>query len=178
MRTTLLSLLFALLSVTSAAAGELVVPLGKQGDLVLMLPDGWKAQVRSPRPDLPPTVLVTAEREQDMKMLVTPIWRADGAAPMPTKDDVRNWVVKSSEQAKTRSVEKTLPLKDFSAGPISGYYFTATDTAPEPDGYKFLAQGAGLLGDLRIPFTILMNGEPGANREAALGVIKSIRKRQ
>ena len=41
-----------------------------------------------------------------------------------------------------------------------------------------IAQGAGLLDDLRIPFTILMNGEPGANREVALGVIKSIRRKQ
>jgi hypothetical protein len=69
-----------------------------------------------------------------------------------------------------------LPIVELAAPGIVGAYFSATDREPEPDGYKYLTQGILGLGDLKVTFTILVNGDPAPITEKALRMVKTMRR--
>jgi hypothetical protein len=172
----LLLLLVLAISTASALAEELRVPLLGRGELVLVVPDGWSAQVRAPRPDLPPTIAITSQSKRDLTVLVTPMWPPNSSITSTSREELRDIVTSASSRVRSKAIEKEFPLVEFSSGPIVGYHFSATDREPESDGFKFLTQGAASLDELRITFTILMNGDPSNLREKALDVIREMRR--
>ena len=167
----LLALLFAL----STSAAELNVDLPGHDALVLVVPDGWVAQVRRPKADLPPTVVVTSNAANTLQVLISPIWPM-GSEHSPTPDVVRRLVESAARQAQPQAAEKDLPLRRFAGKGTSGYYFSATDREPEPNGYKYLTQGALVLNELCITFTILVNGEPQKPTDKALEMLRAARR--
>lgn len=158
-----------------ACAAEFQVDLGSRDPLILDLPQGWQARVARPSPGLPPTVTIATSNSKAIQVLVTPIWPSNGAAS-PTRDQIRALVQGAAEQVKRQAVEASLPLVELMASDKAGYYFAATDRAPEPDGFKHLTQGAVGMGDLRITFTILINGEPEKLRSQALEMLRGMRR--
>lgn len=167
----LLSLLLAM----SATAAGLVVSLPGHDSLVLAVPEGWQAQVRRPRADLPPTVVVVSATSGAFQMLITPMWPM-GSAAVPTLPEIRGLVDEAAQNAKDQAVEPSLSLKELTGPDTGGYYFSATDRQPEPNGYKYLTQGALMSKELRITFTILINGEPKKPAAQALEMLRTARR--
>ncbi len=169
------ALLLASALALPAWADELRVPLPGRDDLVIDVPAGWHAQVRRPQAALPPTIALSGADASSFQVLITPSWPA-GAATAPTANDVRALVQGAAGQARPRAVEAELPLKDLGASGKSGYYFSATDRQPEPGGFKHLTQGAVTVNELRVTFTVLVNGQAQPTTDLALELLRSMRR--
>ncbi|MES2257312.1 MAG: hypothetical protein V4724_02280 [Pseudomonadota bacterium] len=167
----------ALLFGGAACAAELRVAIPEHDDLVLTVPEEWKAKVRTPRANLPPTIAMVSGTHNELMVLITPIWPARSlTGDMPGAEEIRNMVSGAADIAKTKSLEDSLPLQEWRAPGMFGYYFSATDREPEPNGFKYLTQGAVGFRELRITFTILVNGEAKALNERALQVLGTMRR--
>ena len=158
-----------------ALAEELRVPLPGRDDLVLDLPAGWRAEVRRPKADLPPTISLSGAGPQGFQVLITPLWPVGEFKP-PVPDDIRALAQSAAHRAQPQAVEAELKLKDLGASGKSGYDFSATDRQPEPGGFKHLTQGAVSVNELRVTFTILVNGEPQQTTALALELLRSMRR--
>ncbi|MES2609034.1 MAG: hypothetical protein V4679_02285 [Pseudomonadota bacterium] len=174
LRTALASIAFFLC--LPVLAEELRVPMPGRDDLVIDLPAQWRAQVRRPHGELPPSVAISGSDAKALQMLLTPIWPVGSAPRPPTADELRGLVQAGATRAQPKAVESDLPLKDLGAPGKTGYYFSATDRAPEPDGYKHLTQGMLGMNELRVTFTVLVNGAPQEPTAQALELLRSLRR--
>lgn len=157
-------------------AEELRVPLPGRDDLVIDLPAEWRAQVRRPHAELPPSVAISSPDAAALQMLITPIWPAGSTPKPPTADELRAQAQAGAAHARPRAVEAELPLRDLGASGKTGYYFSATDRAPEPGGYKYLTQGVLGMNELRVAFTVLANGQREEPTAQALELLRSLRR--
>ncbi|WP_395317391.1 hypothetical protein [Variovorax sp. UC74_104] len=110
-------------------------------------------------------------------MLITPIWPS-GSATASTPDELRRLVRGAADQARSQAVERDIEINELGAPGKTGYYFSATDRQPEPGGYKYMTQGAMGLDELRITFTVLINGDPKQPRATALDLVRTLRSAQ
>lgn len=173
LRTALTLLTFALC--LPVLAEELRVPLPGRDDLVIDLPAQWRAQVRRPHAELPPSVAISGPEAGALQMIVTPIWPA-GAGKASTPDELRAQVQSAARQAQPRAEEAELPPKDLGASGKTGFYFSATDRAPEPGSYRYLPQGVLGMNELRVTFTLLANGQREEPTAQALELLRSLRR--
>ena len=70
---------------------------------------------------------------------------------------MRQLVQQSVELVRSEAAEKTIEVKELKGSPWKGYYFSISDRAPKPEGFKYMTQGAMLIGNLLTTFTILTN---------------------
>lgn len=159
-----------------ALAEELRVPLPGHDDLVIELPAPWRAQVRRPHAELPPSVAISGPDAKALQMLITPIWPVGSAPRAPRAEELRALVQAGVTRAQPKAVESYLPLQELGAPGKTGYYFSATDRAPEPDGYRHLTQGVLGMNELRVTFTVLVNGAPQEPTAQALELLRSMRR--
>ncbi len=167
--------LLALFLALPACAADLPVPLAGHDDLVLTLPDGWRARISQPPGALPPTVGMIAANPRDFELLVTPIWPM-GNAKMPTAADTRALVQRAADEARSQAVEHDLPLSEVTAPGKTGYYFSATDRAPKPGEFKYMTQGTVAFGELRVTFTLLSNGNLQGLTAQVAAMLKGMRR--
>ncbi len=170
-----LALLILVLSSNTAFAGDLRVTLADRGAITLNVPTGWIERVSRSKPDIPPTIHLLPKSGKSFEVLVTPIRKMPDNAKPATSETVRASVKKSADDAKSQAVEKEIVVVDFKGSSGFGSYFSATDRAPEPGGYKYLTQGIMVDGDVSVAFTILANGDPTPIVKQALEVIKTAR---
>ena len=167
--------LLALTLSVPAFAEELRVTIPGHDDLILDVPSSWHASVHQTQPTLPPTISVSPAHPPAAQLLITPAWPTGGATA-PTSNDIRKLAQMAAATAQRRAVEPELKLRDLDASGKSGYYFSATDRQPEPNGFKYLTQGAIGLNELRITFTILDNEESKSATKTALELLRSMRR--
>ncbi len=144
--------------------------LPTHGTFQLKVPASWKDSVAQPPNGLPPTITFSSSNGPPFQVLVTPIWPARADIKAPTAEDLRRGVSKVAHETESQAVEKQLVVKELK-GAASGYYFSATDRAPEPGEYKLMNQGMVSAQDLRVVFTILTNDGQDAIVKAALGML-------
>jgi hypothetical protein len=156
-----------------ALAADVRISLPGGGALVLPAPAGWK---HATQPGPIPTVSLTPEVGRAFQVLVSPLVRPDGSAAPADVDALRKLVNSGAQGALSQAVEKSLPLHVLRGANIQGSYFSATDRAPEPGGFKYLTQGAISIQGLPVTFTILSNGAPQAAVEPALQMLQSARR--
>ena len=155
----------------SAMAAELAIKLPGRDDLVLDLPNEWAAQVNRSNADLPPTITVVPKAGAAFQVLITALWPMNGMSS-PTLGGIRSLVERGVREVQPQAVEQSLSLKEMAGVVAKGYYFSATDRQPEPNGYKYMTQGAVMLNELSITFTILVNGETSGPTEKALQMLR------
>ncbi|MEO8753145.1 MAG: hypothetical protein ABI624_10750 [Casimicrobiaceae bacterium] len=168
-------LAFLALFCAAPLAADLRVPIAESGDLVVAVPDGWTAQVERTGPDAPPTINLRPASGGAFHMLVTPIWAGNAGSKNLSREALHDAVRGAADRAKGQAVEPELPVVDFATPSSYGAYFSATDRAPEPDGFKNMMQGMVALARLRITFTVLVNGQPAPVVAQALQLLKSMR---
>jgi hypothetical protein len=86
----------------------------------------------------------------------------------------RGWVEHSSRSAAARSVEARLDVVSMCPGKDGGYYFSATDRAPEPDGYRYMTEGALVHGSHAVTFTALTNGDHEGQKAKLLTMLRGL----
>lgn len=91
-----------------------------------------------------------------------------------TDEEVREVVERGSARVRAQSVERTFPLLRLQGEQGRGYYFRATDRAPRPDEYKYLYQGAVVVGATIVTFTVLYNDDAKHEADAALEMVRKM----
>ena len=89
-------------------------------------------------------------------------------------EEVRKVVEHGSARVRAQSVERTFALLRLQGEQARGYYFRATDRAPRLDEYKYLYQGAVLVGGTIVTFTVLYNDDAKHEADAALEVVRKM----
>jgi hypothetical protein len=158
---------------SQAWAEEVRISVPGGGALVLPIPEGWR---NSRQAGPVPTISLTPANGNSFQVLVSPLVSPDGRVAPASREALRRLVDAGASQAKTQSVEKSLPIQSFGSGEVQGNYFSATDRAPKPGEFKHLTQGAMSVGGLPVAFTILSNGNPQAAVEPALRMLTAARK--
>jgi hypothetical protein len=156
-----------------APKNERRYPLGDYGFFRVDVPSSWKDDLWQPPERLPPTISLSPKAGNPFQVLITPIWG-------PNKDvlkdvAIKELVQKSVERVKPQSVEKTIQLVELRGPSSKGYYFFSTDKAPKPEEYKYMTQGALVVGDLIVSFTILTNGNHEEVAKEALTILREAR---
>lgn len=165
----------ALLQLTVAQAQERRYPLADRGTLVLAVPGGWEESIGRRDALTPPTIQYRPAAGAPFRVLVTPIWPMKQEMALPAAREMRQSVLKAAEALKGQALEKSFEAIELKGPAASGYYFRATDRAPKPGEFKYLAQGMLALGELRVTFTILTNDGQQAAVAAALEMLRNAR---
>lgn len=158
----------------SSPVPDVRVSIPNYDDLVFKIPEGWTAKVEFPIPNLPPTIVITSKNQQDLSMLITPIWPANASIKALNATAIRDSVQHAADLAKSQAVETQLNLIEINFPNKIGYYFFVTDRAPEPGEYKYMKQGIVGFDELCITFTILANTESTSLNEQALTILKTM----
>lgn len=160
-----------------AAAGEQTkdrrYTLPGHGVFKMKVPASWKEEVKQQSDKLPPTITFQPASGAQFLIGITPFWKESEDAPDINDYMVHRMVQRAADKAQEIAVEKTLKLIFLEGSSGRGYYFSATDKAPEKGGYKFLTQGILLVDELAVTFSILTNDEKKEVESAALEMLKT-----
>jgi hypothetical protein len=149
--------------------------LPQRGYVELKVPTIWRAKVSQTTKTVPPVIEFAARNGQPFIFTLTPLGTA-GADGLPANtEELRKRVEYAASGIQPFALETKLNLLELKGTAGAGFYFVATDQAPMPGGYKFLARGAILIGDLTLMFTLLTNeGQEDIVRQA-LAMLESAR---
>jgi hypothetical protein len=161
------SLVVALLVATSLAAQQpqkatFAVP--GQGTLRLTLPAGWTDREREPM------TYEIRDAKNQLLLLITPLWSPKNDPHVNSAEEIREGITHAADEIQPTAVEKQLVVREIATSSGKGYYFTATDRAPKPGEYEYLANGAVAAGRLLVSFTVLSHSR---DVERALAVVRS-----
>jgi hypothetical protein len=156
---------------------RLAVEVGERGEVVFLVPAGWKATNGEAEPPLPPSVRFEPALGH-FALIVTPI-PGPGDATGPVEPDVARALVEAArDRALEGATERELPLLALEPPGLRGWYFAATDRElaeaggpAGPNDYRCLMQGAVVAGPLVLAFSLLDDGA-GPHREVALGLVR------
>ncbi len=155
----------------SAASTLQHFKLPGHGTLILNVPDAWRSDEKQTEAG-PPTIGFGAKSGAPFVVLITAVWGPTPGASVPDDAKIRATVASAAKSAESQSVERTLPLQDLQGTSGHGYYFKATDKAPPPGEFKYLAQGMIRTGAIALTFTILTNDGQEGVAKAALELIR------
>lgn len=146
------------------------------GAIAVAVPAEWADSIHQPRGESPPTIVFQTADSSKFQALITPIWHVNSKSAAVRARSTKTLVEDSASRAASSAIEQELPVRPFSGRLGKGYYFSATDRNPEPGGYRYLTQGAIVIDDLTVTFTILTNSDSGDAVTDALQMIKEIRR--
>jgi len=164
---------FAFIAAAAEKTSDRRYTLPNHGVLQMKVPASWKEEVKQQSDNLPPTIALTPASGDQFKIFISPFWKESEDAPDINDYMVHRMVQRAADTNQPNAVEKTLKLIFLEGSSGRGYYFSATDKAPEKGGYKFLTQGILLVDELTVTFTILTNDAKKEVESAALEMLKS-----
>lgn len=158
-------LLLALLAGRAALADDLRTQryeLPNLDTLELALPAGWVDSVDAPPGGVPLTIQLRPAEGPPFEVFVTPEWPEPTAPVARDADALRAAVRDAATRIQPQAVEASLEIRRLQGANGVGFYFAATDRNPFPDEFRYMNQGALLVGDLTLWFTVLTNdGQEG-----------------
>lgn len=162
----------AALNIPAAEAGERIYELsGYGGVLILPVPPGWVEELRRPSDEGPPAINFHGSGRGDFRVFVVPF--PGGGA------DVAGMVRGAARGIAPLAAEEQIEVKPL-GGDMRGYWFGYTDrslagTVPPEGEYIYTVQGAALVGDLALTFTVLTNDPKSAAVAATLRMVRGAR---
>lgn len=142
------------------------------GAVSLSVPVTWADRVQKSDRGLPPTYELT-DTKTGTKVLITPLWSPTDDPQFTTRENIRVAVTRAARHAQSSAAESELVLRDIETSSGHGYYFWATDRAPKPGGYEFMANGVVPAGKLLLSFTVLTHERPPDSIEEPLAIVRS-----
>lgn len=141
--------------------------------LELALPAGWQDETDVPPGGTPLTIRMYPAAGVPFEVFVTP------ESPEPTAGDVRDAEVlreavrDAAARIQPQAVEESIEIRRLQGGNGIGFYFAATDRAPQPEEFRYMNQGALQTGELTLWFTILTNDGQEAVVTDALAMLQT-----
>jgi len=164
---------FAVIAAAAEQTSDRRYTLPDHGVFQMKVPASWKEEVQQPDDNrLPPTIAFRPASGDQFLILITPFWQTKKDEPPLSNGEIQKMVQRAADGAQPNAAEKTLKIIEIRGSAGRGYYFSATDKAPEAGGYKYLTQGALLVGELTVTFTILTNEDKKDVDSAALTMLK------
>jgi hypothetical protein len=147
----------------------------------LDFPKSWTDQVRQPPYNLPPTIIIRSGSGDEITTIATPFWNLGGVTDFNSDKRVRDLVDQDWQMLASKVDEKELTLNAIKGPHARGYYFPATDRAPEgkapqPGQYEFMYRALVGSGDLLVGFTILTREKESEHVSVALDLVRSLRQ--
>ena len=136
---------------------EKSVPLPEHGTFKLNVPAAWTVEVIQGGATTPPSIAVRPAKGKAFEIVVAPLWRPRPDVPLPTRGSMQEQLMRGVENIQPQAVEKEINLIEFQGKTGPGFYFTVTDKAPKPKGYKYMTQGLLSVSELLVVFTALSN---------------------
>jgi len=174
--------LVALLATPSAGwtreAGAHRYELPNLDILELMVPPAWDETVDQPDDGGPPTIRLRPKEGAPFEIYVTPDWPESPDEAVPDAETLRETVRGAAERIRDlppgeKPAEETPEIRRLQGASGVGFYFIATDRAPQPEEFRYMNQGALEVGDLTVTFTILTNEGQDAVVEEAFAILKA-----
>jgi hypothetical protein len=125
--------------------------------LELALPAGWQDESDLPPGGVPLTIRFYAAEGTPFEVFVTPESPERTAAGVRDSAALREAVRDAAERMRPQAVEEPIEIRRLQGGSGIGFYFSATDRAPQPEEFRYMNQGALQAGELTLWFTILTN---------------------
>jgi hypothetical protein len=180
-RTWMRAILAAFVLVTASTVASAGSPhsydLPDHGALTLLVPDGWVSELKQPPNRLPPTIGLKPRSGTPFEVLVTAAWPMGPTSKIPDEATLRSEVAAAAKAAASQSVEGVLPVQEIQGAHGGGFYFAATDRAPNPGEYKYLTQGVFRIGEISLAFTVLTNDGQEAVVRSALEMLRTAEHR-
>ena len=175
MRRSLLPIACMLLSPAAHAADlRLSMPTGEK--LVFTMPDDWRGKATSVMVGQPQVGRMVSGTPRQLEIIVSPLLAGSWRGLPTSRESVFARVQDLASKTAAQAVEKQIPIEELGVPGADGYYFFATDRAPKRGEFKYMLQGMFVAKDLTVAFTALMNGDPDGQTDAALAVIRSVRR--
>lgn len=150
--------------------------LPDHGLLELSVPESWKEEVRQPPFRLPPTIILRPKEKDDFVIMITPLWNPNGEETFDPVDEIKKLMKEEASLTKTHSIEKKLVLRPLKGPATNGYYYGATDKAPEPGEWEYMVRMGGASGKLLISGTCLTHEKDSPAVNTALEIFGSARQ--
>jgi hypothetical protein len=131
--------------------------LPNRDTLELTLPAGWTEHLDQPDGGGPPTIEIAIAEGGPRQVFVTPEWPDPLAKELRELPSLRDAVREMAERTQPQAVEPYLEVRQLDGANGTGFYFAATDRNPGPGEFRFMHQGALLVGDLTLWFSVLTN---------------------
>lgn len=165
-------LVAAVLNISAAEAGERIYELpGYGGVLILPVPPGWVEELRRPSDEGPPAINFHGAGREDFRVFIVPF---PGAGA-----DLAGMVRGAARGIAPLAAEEQIEIRSF-GGDVRGYWFRYSDrslagTVPPEGDYIYTVQGAALVGDIALTFTVLTNDSRSAAVAATLRMVRGAR---
>lgn len=160
------------------APGQAPAPAAHHYDLPnldgfeLVVPSAWDETLDQPEDGGPPTIELRPREGAPFEIYVTPGWQEGPDQHVPDAETLRETVRASAERIRGQTVEKSLEIRRLQGESGVGFYFVATDRAPQPEEFRYMHQGALQVGALTVLFTILTNDGQEAVIEEAFSMLR------
>lgn len=146
--------------------------------LEFVVPPAWDETVDQPGDGGPPTIQLRPREGAVFEIYITPDWPETPDKAAPDAETLRETVRGAAERIRDlprgdKPVEAALEIRRLQGTGGVGFYFVATDRAPQPEEFRYMNQGALQVGDLTVMFTILTNEGQDAVVEEALDMLKN-----
>ena len=139
------------------------VELSGHGTLIISSPSAWRVSATRPSEDALPTITFSPESGEAFSVKITVM--APGNPELLEPSGIRKTVEAERDEA-APSAETPLEIREFQGdNHLSGYYFSLVDKDKKPGERRYMTQGAAVLQDLLLSFTIL--GSDSAQPEAS-----------
>ena len=125
--------------------------------LELALPPGWQDQVDQPPGGGPPAILLTPTAGVPFEVHLTPEWAQPATGDPPDAEILREAVRAAAERIRPQVIETEFEIRRLQGTSGVGFYFRATDSAPQDGGFRNMNEGALQVGQLTLWFMILTN---------------------
>ena len=163
-----------------AADRELRVwPVPGRGKLEMVVPAEWYDDPRGPPGALPRVRFFDRLGQRPpFEMTVTIAWSSAREASFRDPARVRAFVAQTAEDVGSAAVEKRFPLQEIKGQNGIGYYFQATLQSPAQGGWPNLTQGAYVVGDLLLAFSIVTAEPKSPAVDQAIQMLATARRGQ
>ena len=148
-----------------------------RGTLVVPVPAAWGFRAAKPA-EMAPRELQFMDSESDAKLLVTLL--PDASRALKGAPSARALVESARDSAKAGALEADPQLAALKGRGGEGWYFFVTDRAlvdqpPRAEDFKYLRQGALLMRDSLLFFSMFSNAKDGAAPAAGLRAVSEAR---
>jgi hypothetical protein len=152
------------------------VKLPDNGALDLPAPPAWRVEANRPLAFLPPTIEFSPAEGKAFSILITVLTGADNDPHFNEPKSVSRTVAKARDKAVDSATSRHIPILELKGERLFGYYFSATDRSPEPDGWKYMTHGSAALEDLLLTFTIFSNDPKQPEVEPTLAMLRQAKR--
>lgn len=139
----------------------------------LDIPPAWDKTIDQPADGGPPTIQLRPREGAAFEIYVTPGWPVEPDISAPDVETLRETVRASAERVRELAGEPPLEIRRLQGSSGVGFYFVAPEGAPQTEEFRYMNQGALLVGELTVQFTILTNEGQDAVVEEAFAMLKS-----